>query len=100
MKNFSNINEIIKAEDNKKKNIRIYIAALLAVQMLMIPLSGCTSGSSSSASGNTSASILTIADGEEATVTTTSKSSGAGLSADELFTERDLAQNPDLSEAS
>ena len=100
MKNFSNINEIIKAEDNKKKNIRIYIAALLAVQMLMIPLSGCTSGSSSSASGNTSASILTITDGEEATVTTTSKSSGAGLSADELFTERDLAQNPDLSEAS
>ena len=99
MKNFSNINEIIKAEDNKKKNIRIYIAALLAVQMLMIPLSGCTSGSSSSASGNTSASILTIADGEEATVTTTSKSSGAGLSTDELFTERDLAQNPDLSEA-
>ena len=102
MKNFKNMTEIIKAENQKKKNIRIYIAALLAVQMLMLPMSGCTSaGSALSTSGtsNTPAAVATLANDEETAVSTTSKSSGSGLSADELFTERDLAQNADLSDA-
>lgn len=102
MKNCKNMNEIIKAENNRKKNIRIYIATLLAVQMLVLPMSGCAlAAGSSSASGtsNSAASVVTLANDEETAVSTTGKSSGSGLSADELFTERDLAQNPDLSEA-
>ena len=55
MKNFQNMNEVIKAENQKKTNIRIYIAALLAVQMLVLPMSGCTVASgTSSATGSTS----------------------------------------------
>ena len=102
MKNFKNMSEIVKAENQKKKNIRIYIAALLAVQMLMLPMSGCTvaSGTSSAAgTSNGSSAVVTLRSDDEATVSTAQKTSGSGLSADELFTERDLAQNPDLSEA-
>ena len=43
MKKFKDMKDIIKAENRKKKNIRIYIAALLAVQLLMLPFSGCAS---------------------------------------------------------
>ena len=102
MKNNMNTNEIIKAENDKKKIIRMYIAALLTVQMLVFPLSGCASASGiSSAAGtsNTSAAVVTLTNDGETKVSTESKSSGSGLSADELFTERDLDQNPDLSDA-
>ena len=102
MKNFKNMNEIIKAENQKKKNIRIYIAALLAVQMLMLPMSGCVSATdSSSVSGttNSSAAVVTLANDDETEASATKKTSGSGLSADELFTDRDLEQTPDLSEA-
>ena len=102
MKNFKNMSEIVKAENQKKKNLRIYIAALLAVQLLMLPMSGCTvaSGTSSAAgTSNGSSAVVTLRSDDEATVSTAQKTSGNGLSADELFTERDLAQNPDLSEA-
>ena len=102
MKNFKNMSEIVKAENQKKKNLRIYIAALLAVQMLMLPMSGCVSATdSSSVSGttNSSAAVVTLANDDETEASATKKTSGSGLSADELFTERDLAQNPDLSEA-
>ncbi len=102
MKNFKNMSEIVKAENQKKKNLRIYIAALLAVQMLMLLMSGCVSATdSSSVSGttNSSAAVVTLANDDETEASATKKTSGSGLSADELFTERDLAQNPDLSEA-
>ena len=94
MKNFKNMSEIVKAENQKKKNLRIYIAALLAVQMLMLPMSGCTvaSGTSSAAgTSNGSSAVVTLRSDDEATVSTAQKTSGNGLSADELFTERDLA---------
>ena len=101
MKNLTNMSEIIKAENQKKKNIRIYIAALLAVQMLMLPMSGCASdgGTSVSGTGSNSVSAVAMVSDEDAKASAASASSGSGLSADELFTERDLAQTPDLSEA-
>lgn len=102
MKNFKNMNEVIKAENQKKKNIRIYIAALLTVQMLMLPMSGCvmaTGTSSSTGTSNTSAAVVTLTNDDEATASTAKKTTGSGLSADELFSERDLAQTADLSEA-
>ena len=101
MKSFKDMNEIIKAENRKKKNLRIYIATLLAVQMLMLPLSGCVSesGSQAAGTGNTATSVVATLNDEEAKVSTTTQSSSAGLSADELFTERDLTQTADLSDA-
>ena len=102
MKNFQNMNEVIKAENQKKTNIRIYIAALLTVQMLVLPMSGCTvaSGTSSATGTSTDSTVIaTLTNDEETNVSTTTKTTGTGLSADELFTERDLAQTPDLSEA-
>ena len=102
MKNFKNMSEIVKAENQKKKNLRIYIAALLAVQMLMLLMSGCVSATdSSSVSGttNSSAAVVTLANDDETEASATKKTSGSGLSADELFTDRDLEQTPDLSEA-
>ena len=108
MKNFKDMNEIIKAENDKKKIIRIYIAALLSVQLLAMPLTGCAmaAGNTSTATGttNTSASVVTLANDEkettgETSVAKTSQSSGNSLSPDELFTERDLQQTADLSEA-
>ena len=101
MKSFKDMNEIIKAENRKKKNLRIYIATLLAVQMLMLPLSGCVSesGSQAAGTGNTATSVVATLNDEEAKVSATTQSSSAGLSADELFTERDLTQTADLSDA-
>ena len=104
MKNFNNTNDIIKAENDKKKIIRIYIASLLAVQMLALPLAGCAASGSSSVSGaaNTSGQVSVSAavnDDGQPTVTAASKSSGNSLSSDQLFTERDLTQTADLSEA-
>ena len=101
MKKFKDMKEIIKAENTKKKNIRIYIAALLAVQMLMLPLSGCSAsgGTSSSAASGTSASIVALVNDEDAVAATSVRTTGSGLSADELFTERDLQQTADLTEA-
>ena len=101
MKSFKDMNEIIKAENRKKKNLRIYIATLLAVQMLMLPLSGCISesGSQAAGTGDTATSVVATLNDEEAKVSATTQSSSAGLSADELFTERDLTQTADLSDA-
>ena len=101
MKSFKDMNEIIKAENRKKKNLRSDIATLLAVQMLMLPLSGCVSesGSQAAGTGNTATSVVATLNDEEAKVSTTTQSSSAGLSADELFTERDLTQTADLSDA-
>mgnify|MGYP003370335454 CR=1 FL=1 len=45
MKDFKDMKDIIKAEDNKKKNIRIYIAALLAVQVITFSMAGCAASS-------------------------------------------------------
>ena len=101
MKNAENMEKIIKAENDKKKIIRIYIAALLAVNLLAMPLSGCAANGSRSVSGtsNTSTSVVALANDEDVSVSATSKSNGGGLSADDLFTERDLTQTADLSEA-
>ena len=100
MKTFKNMNEIIKAENGRKKNIRIYIATLLAVQMLMLPISSCSSSSDNSQiSGSASAAVATLADVGGTEVSTVKKTSSDSLNADELFTERDLIQSPDLSGA-
>ncbi|MBQ9900921.1 MAG: carbohydrate-binding domain-containing protein [Clostridia bacterium] len=108
MKDFKDMNEIIKAENDKKKIIRIYIAALLAVQLLAMPLTGCAmaadSTSTATDASGTSASVVAMADdGEETNAETsvvkTSQSSGDSLSLDNIFTERDLQQTADLSEA-
>ena len=94
------MNEIIKAENGRKKNIRIYIATLLAVQMLMLPISSCSSSSDNSQiSGSASAAVATLADVGGTEVSTVKKTSSDSLNADELFTERDLIQSPDLSGA-
>ena len=79
MKSFKDMNEIIKAENRKKKNLRIYIAALLAVQMLMLPLSGCVSesGSQAAGTGNTATSVVATLNDEEAKVSATTQSSSA-----------------------
>ena len=101
MKKFKDMKDIIKAENRKKKNIRIYIAALLAVQLLMLPFSGCASSDSASYAGtaDTSVSVTALVDDGETSAATVVKTSSAGLSADDLFTERDLQQTADLSEA-
>ena len=102
------ITDIMKAENNRKKNIRVYIATLIAVQMLMVPLAGCAasncaasnSAASVSQTSAAAASVITLQDGESSTaVSTVSQSSQGSLSADDLFSERDLAQTADLSEA-
>ena len=65
MKNFKNMSEIVKAENQKKKNLRIYIAALLAVQMLMLPMSGCTVASGASSGDVHALDLLDVAVGLE-----------------------------------
>ena len=98
----TNMTNIIKAENTKKKNIRIYIATLIAVQMLMMPLAGCASSGTSASASQTpaaSSSVMTLQGDDDASVSTVSKSSDGTLSADDLFSDRDLAQTVDTSES-
>ena len=103
MKDFKDMKDIIKAEDNKKKNIRIYIAALLAVQVITFSMAGCaasSTGTSASATGySDSAAVVTLDDDGKTSASKTVSTTNGSLSADDLFTERDLQQTPDLSEA-
>lgn len=95
-----------------KKEFRInYISAVLALNVCMAALTGCTvAGTTSNVSDSAAQTSLSLAADSEATaytgeistetVTTTVNSSAGGkLSASELFTERDLTQTADLSEA-
>ena len=103
MKDFKDMKDIMKAENNKKKNILIYIAALLAVQMITFSMAGCavsSAGNASSAIGySDSAAVVTLENDSETSASKNAKTSGGSLSADDLFTERDLQQTADLSDA-
>lgn len=88
----------------KQEFVYKYIAGLMAVNIIAASLASCSAASSASsteAAANTTASVSTLdkTDDTEATVTTLSTADGGKLSADELFTERDLTQTADLSEA-
>ncbi len=81
-----------------------YIAGLMAVNIIAASLASCSTASSTSSTevaANTTAAVSTMdkTDDAEATVTTLNTADGGKLSADELFTERDLTQTADLSEA-
>ena len=101
----------------KQEFVYKYIAGLMAVNIIAASLASCSAASSASsassvssasfassteAAANTTASVSTLdkTDDTKATVTALSTADGGKLSADELFTERDLTQTADLSEAS
>ena len=92
MKDFKDMKDIMKAENNKKKNILIYIAALLAVQMITFSMAGCavsSAGNASSAIGySDSAAVVTLENDSETSASKNAKTSGGSLSADDLFTDR------------
>ena len=94
----------------KQEFVYKYIAGLMAVNIIAASLASCSAASSASsassasaaeAASNTTAAVSTLdkTDDTEATVTTLNTADGGKLSADELFTERDLTQTADLSEA-
>lgn len=88
----------------KKEMLLKYVAAVLAMNICALAFTGCTSSDSSAdtSTGTGSSAVSAVANSTESgeTVTTTLNTSGNGkLSAADLFTDRDLEQTADLSEA-
>ena len=85
---------------NKKRNMILAISLSAA---LAAALAGCGTAAGTSSEGNTSVEIATVSTTPEQTETTTTTtaavSSGGAIDAVDLFTERDLEQSADLSEA-
>lgn len=92
----------------KNEMLLKYVAAVLAMNICALAFTGCTSTDTTNEVSNTNTSTAAVSttansntDTESAeTVTTSLNTSGSGkLSASELFTDRDLEQTADLSEA-
>lgn len=88
----------------KQEFVYKYVAGLMAVNIIAASLASCSAASSASSAetaANTTAAVSTLdkTDDTEATVTALNTADDGKLSASELFTERDLTQTADLSEA-